>query len=93
MSKANAGSKATETTATTAVTLMAKIFSTLGNTFRRGDFSEHKVASMLTSLRKAKSFAKGGLVDYGSTWGDTTHAFVNKGERIAKAIKIVEAET
>lgn len=41
-----------------------------------------QIAMLIASVAKAKSFAKGGLVDYGSTFGDTTHAFVNRGERI-----------
>ena len=41
-----------------------------------------QIAMLIGAVSRAKNFAHGGLVDYGSTWGDTTHAFVNKGERI-----------
>lgn len=41
-----------------------------------------QIAMLIAAVSRAKNFAHGGLVDYGSTWGDTTHAFVNKGERI-----------
>lgn len=40
------------------------------------------IAAIMSVIKSAKGFANGGLVDYGSTFGDRTPAFVNKGERI-----------
>lgn len=40
------------------------------------------IAAIMSAIKSAKGFANGGLVDYGSTFGDRTPAFVNKGERI-----------